>query len=348
MSAVAFVMEQTLGSVTHYLNLRHAEDTATAVKPLWVPVHYAPGRVPWALTGSLRARRAVDAELANVDGLFVHTTTIALLCASRFRTKPTVLSTDGTPANKREMRSLYGLDSQSRWAERAKRAVYRRVMREARAFVAWSNWARDSLIGDYGCPPADVAVIPPGVDLGRFAPGARDHAVPRILFVGGEFHRKGGDLLLDVFHKRLRGRAVLELVTQANVASEDGVTVHRGLAANSSALHELYARCDIFALPTRADCSPLVCMEAAAAGLPQVASRVGGIADLIEDGETGHLVRPGDPDELGDALESLVADDARRRRMGELARALAARRFDGRKNARSLFAFVAEHVGAKS
>jgi glycosyltransferase involved in cell wall biosynthesis len=110
--------------------------------------------------------------------------------------------------------------------------------------------------------------------------------------------------------------------------------------ANSPKLHELYRTSDIFVLPTRADCYSLVCMEALAAGLPIVATRVGGIPDMILEGETGHLLEVGDAGALGDALESLVTQPNQRRIMGEKSRAEAERRFDARENARLLFEFV--------
>jgi glycosyltransferase involved in cell wall biosynthesis len=183
-------------------------------------------------------------------------------------------------------------------------------------------------------------VIPPGIDLERFTPGSRDHELPRILFVGGDFQRKGGDLLIDVFRRRLRGRAELVLVTRSGPPEEPGIFVLTNVEANSPKLRELYATSDIFALPTRADCYSIVCMEALAAGLPIVATRVGGIPDMIDEGKTGHVVGVDDAARLGDALEALVADSARRRAMSEACLVEARARFDIRENARKLFQFV--------
>jgi len=106
----------------------------------------------------------------------------------------------------------------------------------------------------------------------------------------------------------------------------------------------LYAECDAFVLPTRADCLPLVCLESLAAGLPLVASKVGGIPDCVREGETGHLIEMDDAAALGDVLEALAADPARRKRMSSAARAEAERRYDARKTARDLFEFVASRT----
>jgi len=158
--------------------------------------------------------------------------------------------------------------------------------------------------------------------------------------VGGDFVRKGGDLLLDVFRKRLRGRAELVLVTRDELPPEPGVFVHNGVQANSDTLRNLYATSDIFVLPTRADCYSLVCMEALAASLPIVATRVGGIPDMIREGETGHVIGVDDAGALGDALSSLVESPTRRAEMGRRGRQDATQRFESRENARRLFEFV--------
>jgi glycosyltransferase involved in cell wall biosynthesis len=340
-----FVMEQTLGSVTHYLNLRANEAEAPPVEPRWLPVDYARARWPWAIEGSLRARRAMRQVAGQVDAFFLHTTTLSLLAPDLFLRKPTVISTDATPASKAAMRGHYGLAPESGPAARLKRLAYRTAFRAAAGFVAWTQWAADSLVHDYGCPPEAVAVIPPGVDTAAWAPGAAKDGLPRLLFVGGDFERKGGDLLLQVFRERLRGRATLVLVTGAQVPEEPGVEVHRGLKPNSPELRALYAGASLFVLPTRGDCLPLACLEALSSGLPLIASAVGGIPDAVRPGETGLLVPPGDARALGDALESLAGDALARGQMALRAREDARVRFDARGNARRLFQFIAERCG---
>jgi glycosyltransferase involved in cell wall biosynthesis len=337
---VAYVMEQTLGSITHYFNLRRQDTVNDGGPRRWIPVEYRPSRLPWTVTGSYMARRQLASVIDQVDGVFMHTTTIAPASIDYFFKKPTVLSSDGTPANKRHMRAAYGLKPESRMAELAKRAFYRGIFARAAGFVAWSSWTKASFVEDYGCRAEDVAVIPPGIDLNLFAPGDRSHELPRLLFVGGDFVRKGGDLLLDVFRRRLRNRAELVLVTGADVKEEPGVSVHRNVSANSEKLCQLYATSDIFVLPTRADCYSLVCMEALAAGLPIVTTSVGGIPDLVQEGETGYVVDTDDESALGDALESLVVDRAKRERMSVVCREEAFKRFGAEDNARKLFEFV--------
>ena len=125
-------------------------------------------------------------------------------------------------------------------------------------------------------------------------------------------------------------------MTQTHVPAEPGVSVHRGLRANSQPLKDLYHAADIFCLPTMGDCLPMVLSEAGAAGLPLVSTAVGAIAEIVRDDETGLLVPVADANALEGALRRLVADAARRRRLGAGAHALVHARFDAEKNAHAL------------
>jgi glycosyltransferase involved in cell wall biosynthesis len=337
---IGYVMEQTMGSVTHYLNLRQAALTTGDGSQRWIPIPYQPGRLHWTLRGSWLVRQTLKPIIDDLDGVFIHSMTIALASLDLFVRKPIVISGDGTPIAKQEMRMAYGHPSRGTITELVKREFYRQTFGRAAGFVAWSNWTKQSLIRDYGCGETDVAVIPPGIDLELFGPGDRDHALPRILFVGGDFVRKGGDLLVEVFRKHLRGRAELVLVTRDQVPEEPGVSVHRHVRANSDELRHLYATSDVFALPTRADCYSLGCEEALASGLPVVTTRVGGIPDLVREGKTGHLVPVDDEAALKAALLSLAMDRGKREEMSRAARADAAQRFDARETTRALFEFV--------
>ncbi len=121
---IAYVMEQTLGSITHYLNLRRAETAVEGPLPRWLPIEFRHGRLPWTITGVCWRGARSPRSCPEVDGIFMHTTTIAPLSVDYFRKKPSVLSTDGTPLNKRDMRSAYGLRAEGRAAERAKQLAY--------------------------------------------------------------------------------------------------------------------------------------------------------------------------------------------------------------------------------
>ena len=92
--------------------------------------------------------------------------------------------------------------------------------------------------------------------------------------------------------------------------------VFKGALGRSDVIRA-YASADIFVLPSLFEPFGIVLLEAMAAGLPVVASAVGGIVDVVADGTTGLLVPPGNPSALAAGLEHLIADSSSRARMGQ-------------------------------
>ena len=133
---------------------------------------------------------------------------------------------------------------------------------------------------------------------------------------------------------QLHGQLTVELhlATGADVADEPGIIVHRGLRPNSAELIALYHDADVFCLPTLGDCLPMVLSEAGAARLPLVATDVGALPEIVQDGRTGLIVEPGSVASLVAALSRLVTDANLRRTYGDNAAALVADRFDAAKN----------------
>jgi glycosyltransferase involved in cell wall biosynthesis len=155
----------------------------------------------------------------------------------------------------------------------------------------------------------------------------------QLLFVGGDFYRKGGDLLLEWAETTRLDGWQLHLVTRDPVSTTSSrVYVHHGLTPNSPELRRLYRQAHVFVLPTRADCYSLASLEAMATGLPVVLSEVGGTGDIIRDGETGCLIPPADGRALARSLEALIEDRSARLRMGLAARRDVEARFDVRQN----------------
>jgi glycosyltransferase involved in cell wall biosynthesis len=107
-----------------------------------------------------------------------------------------------------------------------------------------------------------------------------------------------------------------------------GLADHVALVGERRDVPELLAGADIFALASSSEGMPVSVLEAMAAELPVVASRVGGLAEQVIDGETGVLVEPGDPEHLAVALAGLIADGELRRRLGAAGRARAEQAFD--------------------
>jgi glycosyltransferase involved in cell wall biosynthesis len=105
---------------------------------------------------------------------------------------------------------------------------------------------------------------------------------------------------------------------------------------SQSEVVEILSDADIFVLPSYAEGVPVVIMEALGSGVPVVATFVGGMAELVEDGVTGFLVRPGDPSQLADRIARLVDDPDLRDRLGSAGRAKVTDEFDSRSEARRL------------
>lgn len=347
---IGLVLEQGLGHVAYGMSLRRALATRDDMECVWLEVSFGTegfGRVPivgrsYALRGNVRARRAIAAAHRErpLDALFVHTSMVALLSADHIGRVPTLLSLDATPLNYDELAVWYGHKVGNPVVERAKLLVHRAVMRRARKLTAWSEWAKDSLVRHYGVDARAVTVIPPGTTISNFPdPSARGPRRPgpvRILFVGGDFVRKGGDLLLDVFRRHLRGSCELHLVTGADIAGGDGVHVYRGVKPHSPELLALYGDADVFVLPTRGDCLAVVLGEAMASSLPIVTTRVGAHAEAVKDGESGFVIDADDAEALRRSLVRLASDPDLCARMGQASRRLGEERFDMNKNANQI------------
>jgi len=275
----------------------------------------------------------------RVDALFIHTQVASLLSRPIMREVPTIISLDATPVNFDTMAEAYGHSRHGRGLEWGKRILNKRALRAAAGIVTWSQWSADSVTADYGVPARLVHVIPPGVDMARFRPRPRpDGDGPmRVLFVGGDFERKGGHDLLAAM-RRVHSQMELDIVSpQAAVPSGLPARVHGDVAANSERMIELLRGADVFALPSRGDCTPLAVAEALSSGLPIVTTTVGALPELVVDGWNGLVVPPADPQALAAALDRLAADGALRREMALRSRSMAEAEHDVFKNCRRIF-----------
>jgi glycosyltransferase involved in cell wall biosynthesis len=156
----------------------------------------------------------------------------------------------------------------------------------------------------------------------------------RLLFVGGDFSRKGGHHLLQAFSPSLRERCELHIVTWEPIEAAPGVHVYHNIAPHSEVLRHHYMTADLFVLPTLADCYSCVSIEAMACGLPVISCPVGGIPEIVLHEQTGLLVPPGDIRALGAAIDALARDPAKRQAMGMRGRVVVGQRFSAVDNAR--------------
>jgi glycosyltransferase involved in cell wall biosynthesis len=359
---LGFIMEQTLGHITHARNLHSWIEKDPEVIPTWIPISYEARdkwdnfpllRSNWAVKASLRAREQIHAamKVSKLDGLFFHTSVTTTFAHGLMDDIPSVVSMDATPINFDNIGIPYDhLPSSFKLLESLKNAVNGRTFRKASKLVIWCEWGKDSLEQDYGIDPEKVVVIAPGVDVDKWKPAHGNRQGPvRLLFVGGDFRRKGGDTLLAAFRTSLHQECELDIVTreQVDITGLGGVRVHHGLGPNAPELIDLCARADVFVFPTLADVLPLVIMEAMASGLPVITTAVGGVSEQIEHGVNGYLIPPGDAKALAEVTLRLVRDPQLRSAMSMAARRSAEEKFNAGTNYRRILQVCKDSVDAR-
>jgi glycosyltransferase involved in cell wall biosynthesis len=186
------------------------------------------------------------------------------------------------------------------------------------------------------CRSDRTVVIPNAVDVAA-APRARhERRPPRLITVGRlkapkdfpTLVRAVGALPPAAFDELLVVGDGPDRGPLAGEVSSLGLDGRIRLLGERADVPALLADADVFVLSSRSEGLPVSVIEAMAAGLPVVASAVGGLHELVVDGETGLLVRPGDPEALADALGHLLADPDYCRQLGDAGRARAETRFD--------------------
>ena len=236
------------------------------------------------------------------------------------------------------------------------RSLTRALAREQRYFggaahvFATGNLVRDSLVEAYGVAPERVTVVGAGSHFTPDRAGAAGPRKPWVLFVGFDFHRKGGDRLVEAFERVVAEvpEARLKVVGPAASVRHPNVDV-LGPVRDRAQLAQLYEEARVFALPARYEPYGVAFLEAMAHGLPCVGTDVGAIPEIIEDGVTGIVVAAGDADALSRALLALLSDPDRATAMGEAGRARVAEELNWDRVAARMTAvlgdLVAERVG---
>jgi glycosyltransferase involved in cell wall biosynthesis len=208
------------------------------------------------------------------------------------------------------------------------------VYQGASAIFPLSERLRHSFVEDFHIDPRRVHAIyaGPNLDPTRIPERAARPAdrPPTVLFVGRQFHRKGGDILVESFRRlrvRLPSARLMIAGPPRGFVQMPGVECLGDLDKNTpggwTKLAEAYASADVFALPTRFEPFGVVFVEAMHFGLPCIGPRACAVPEIIADGETGFTVPTDDVDALTDRLFRLLADPDLAQRMGARGRARA-------------------------
>ena len=206
----------------------------------------------------------------------------------------------------------------------------RRIYTDARTIFVRSRHVADTLEDGYGCAPEKVEVV--GMGPNGSVPDEERTGSPerrRLLFVGIDWERKGGPMLLDAFDALAPEFPGLELEVvgpDADVGDRPGITVHGRIPLDE--VYRLQQRCDIFCLPTLFEPFGVAFIEAMHASLPVVGPDTGAVPDLVRDGVTGILHQRGDTGSLVNALRPLLANPDRAVSMGRAGREHARTHYD--------------------
>jgi glycosyltransferase involved in cell wall biosynthesis len=267
------------------------------------------------------ASRLDGSGVGGIHGYFAHTP-----CAVARRAAAALRLPFSFSAHARDVRKV----SRPELAARA---------RQAALIVACNS----DVVAEFNGFDAPVRLVPHGVDLTRFAAAALPEPVPlRLLGVGRFVDKKGFDVLIEAL-AGLEGRWQLDLVGDGRErASLERAVAERQLGdrvrfagqLTHRALPSAYAAAHAVVVPSIEDASgdrdglPNVVLEAMASARAVVASEIAAIPSAVRDGETGLLVRPGDPVALRTALRRIAAEPSLPRQLGRAGRALVEHRFE--------------------
>jgi len=228
------------------------------------------------------------------------------------------------------------------------RARERELFRSARGFMPWSEVAAQSLRDEYGVSAEKIHLLPPSVPAGAY----RKQPVPqpsrrrRILFMGGDFQRKGGPLLLDAYRRHLVQTFDLQIVTESPVKEEPGVQVLHGVQPNSAAWRACWESADVFVFPSTLETFGIVLVEALAFGVPVVSTRVGAADEILANGAAGLLLNQASADDLAMAIQHVFQEPESTARRVARGLQLVQAKYDRADNARRLATLLTRNVEA--
>jgi glycosyltransferase involved in cell wall biosynthesis len=281
-------------------------------------------------------RRSAGQDIVHINSALTPTVTVLraglLALAARLR-------------GSRVLMHAHGGNISSWLTSRRSRAVLRAAMLPVDLVVAvWDSGcaALSDVLGEHR-----VALVTNGVDTSRFQPAPPTARVPRVLYVGLLTPRKGVLDLVEASRTLRREGVEHELLLLGGTPDEgpDAAETVRDAAAGTATLlgtrppeqmPAAYAEGDVQCLPSWWEAMPLSVLEGMASGLPVVATDVGEVPRMVEQGVTGYVVPARSPDALASALRKLLTDPDQRRRMGAAGRRRVEERFSSAATAQAL------------
>ncbi len=201
-------------------------------------------------------------------------------------------------------------------------------LERAAKLIVFSNYA-SKIYQKLGAEKSKIEVIYPGLSRRSVSQKRRERQI-NILFAGVWFERKGGPLLLKAFDTLSSKYDGLRLTMLGPVPKKYNFKnlniFQKDFVPYKNLLNGFYPRADIFVLvPPLTEGYGLVVEEAQSFGIPTIVSRICALPELVADGKTGFVIKPGSVNELVEKLEVLIVNQSLRKKMGEAAK----KRFDG-------------------
>jgi glycosyltransferase involved in cell wall biosynthesis len=176
------------------------------------------------------------------------------------------------------------------------------IYRNARHCLTSTPWVKASIVNDYGVDQAKVTPVGLGANI-VCRPTPKDWDKPKLLWVGVDWNRKGGDLLLKAFVNAGIPGASLDIVGRHPRIDAPGVRAH-GEIRDENRLRDFFEGATLFVLPSLFDASPIVFLEAASAGTPCIGTDTGGTRYSV--GQAGEVVSPNDANALTEMLRKMT------------------------------------------
>jgi len=221
------------------------------------------------------------------------------------------------------------------------------VLRDATLVIACSHYEKETMV-KRGIIPSKIHVIPMGINFEDWRNGNGERFRERyglgekkiILFAGIKDYNKGAIHLLQAVEKLRRGRENVVLVGIGLPTKEwrrQRSLLHETCLLDLGYVSEdekrdAFAACDLFVMPSRYDSFGIVYLEAWRSGKPVIGANVGAIPEVIEDKKDGLLVEFGNVDQLASAIDYLLNQPGRCKKMGEAGRKKVVERYDWQKN----------------
>lgn len=299
--------------------------------------------LPKMLSFSIDARKILESgELGRID--IIHNTSDynGIIIPSNKKKNPVIATIHHPYADERR---IYRANTSI--TEYFKYALHRKIdyleynskllCRKSDRLIAVSNYTAKSVMAEYGIQPDKISIIPNAVDINRFNPDIDGTEIRKklgiateivILFVGRLDFQKGIEYLIPAFSKIVKDFPEAKLIVVGDGPLKNNIRAavnEFGLSGSvflmgrteTDDLPKIYAACDIFVVPSLMEGFGIVYLEAMACGKACIGANIGGVEDVIVDGNTGLLVPPADSDSIYHAIKKLLSDKDTLARFGK-------------------------------